>query len=127
MNWPSLEELDGAVEVARVGTPELRPVGAPSVSDVDVEALAAPDSVVDSVAGEIGLVGGAVLMLEPVDERSGGEVLAEPAVWLAVVPVYADSGPWPSVVLVDEASAGEKLEAPPLVGEPEVAPASPVV
>jgi hypothetical protein len=43
-------------------------------------------------------------------------------VWLAVVPVYGDSGPWPSVVLlVDE------LGAPPLLGEPEVAPASPVV
>ena len=87
MNWPSLEELDGAVDVVRVGTPELRPVGAPSVSDVGVGALLVPDSVADSVAGEIGLVDGTVLMLEPVDETAGGEVLAEPAVWLAVVPV----------------------------------------
>lgn len=71
MNWPSLEELDGAVDVARVGTPELRPVGAPSVSDVDVGALVVPDS----VAGEIGLVDGAVLMLEPVDEIAGGSTL----------------------------------------------------
>ena len=103
--------------MARVGTPELGPVGTPSVSDVDVEALAAPDSVADSVAGEIGLV--EVLTPETVDDTAGGEAL--PAVWLAVVPVYADSGPWPSVVLVDGISAGEELE------EPEVAPASPVV
>ena len=47
---------------------------------------AAPDSVPDSVAGETGLAEGAeLLMLEPVDETAGGEVLAEPAVWLAVV------------------------------------------
>lgn len=45
------------------------------------------------------------------------------SVWLAVVPVYGDSGPWPSVVLV--VSTGEELGA--LVGKPEVAPASPVV
>lgn len=54
----------------------------------------APDTVPDSVAGETGLVDGAeVLMLEPVDETAGGEALAEPAVWLAVVPIYGDSGP----------------------------------
>ena len=46
-----------------------------------------PDSVADSVAGEIGLLDGTALTLEPVDETAGGEVLAEPAVWLAVVPV----------------------------------------
>lgn len=54
----------------------------------------APDTVPDSVAGETGLVDGAeVLMLEPMDETAGGEALAEPAVWLAVVPIYGDSGP----------------------------------
>ena len=92
--------------MARVGTPELGPAGVPPVCDV--EAPAAPDPVPDSVAGETGLVGCAEVLMP---------------VWLAVVPVYGDRGPWPSVVLV--VSAGEELGA--LVGEPEVAPASPVV
>jgi hypothetical protein len=93
-----------------------------------VEALAVADSVADSVAGETGLVDGAeVPALETVGEAAGGEALAEPAVWLAVVPVYRDSGPWPSVVLVDEESTGEEVGAFPLLEEPEVAPASPVV
>jgi len=88
--------------------PELTPAGLPSVWDD--EALAIPDSVLVSVAGETGLVEEEEAPT-PVDDTSVGDALPEPAVdtsegdaapdvgisvpavWLAVVPVYGDNGP----------------------------------
>jgi hypothetical protein len=48
---------------------------------------------------------------------------AGPVCWLAVVPVYGERGPWPSLLLRPGKPLYEELEPPPLAGDPDVTPA----